>query len=117
MKRHFAPIVVAAAFASVLLAGCSASVDIGGQSITSDELSSQVTSALAGEMKVDVDKVPTITCPEDLDAKVGATTTCLLQDETSGKDYDVAVKVTSVDGSKAQFSIEVASQPVPASTE
>lgn len=117
MKRHFAPVLVTAALATVLLAGCSASVDVGGSSISSDELASQVTTALAANMKVDVDKVPTITCPEDLEAKVGASTTCLLQDATAGEDYDVAVKVTSIDGSKALFSIEVASKPRPASTE
>ncbi|MDP2012600.1 MAG: DUF4333 domain-containing protein [Actinomycetota bacterium] len=116
MKRHLAPVLVAA-FAVTLLAGCSASVDIGEQSISSEELATQVTTALAENMQVDVDQVPTITCPEDLEAKVGASTTCLLMDDTSGKDYDVAVKVTSIDGSKALFSVEVAAEPRPASTE
>lgn len=117
MRRHLAPVLVAAAFTASLLAGCSASVDVGGNSISSDELASQVTTALAGEMKVDLDKMPTITCPDDLDATVGASTTCVLKDDTTGESYDVAVKVTSIDGSKALFSIEVAAKPQPASTE
>ncbi|MDO9486519.1 MAG: DUF4333 domain-containing protein [Actinomycetota bacterium] len=117
MKRHLAPALAAAAFTVVLLAGCSASVDIGSESISSEELSTQVTAALAENMKVPVEEVPTITCPENLDATVGASTTCLLEDSASGNDYDVAVKVTSIDGSKALFSIEVAAEPRPASTE
>ncbi len=117
MRRHLAAVLATTALASALLAGCSASIDIGGQSISSDELATQVTAALAENMKVSVDKVPPITCPEDLDATVGASTTCVLQDDASGKDYDVAVKVTSIEGSKALFSIEVASQPNPASTQ
>lgn len=117
MKRHLAPMLATTALALTLLAACSASVDVGTNSISADELATQVTTALAENMKVDVDQVPTITCPEDLEATVGASTTCLLQDGTVGKDYDVAVKVTSIDGSKALFSVEVASTPRPASTE
>jgi len=117
MRRHLAAALVTTALTSALLAGCSASIDIGGQSISSEELATQVTAALAESMKVAADEVPTITCPEDLDATVGASTTCVLQDDTSGKEYDVAVKVTSIEGSKALFSVEVASQPNSASTQ
>ena len=116
MRRLLAPSLVASALCAALLAGCSASVDIGGKSISSNELATQVTAALAGKLKVDVDKMQTISCPDNLDATVGATTTCVYHDMAARKDYDIAVKVTSVNGSKAQFSIAVAPTPRPAST-
>ncbi|MGZ4658676.1 MAG: DUF4333 domain-containing protein, partial [Blastococcus sp.] len=54
---------------------------------------------------------PTISCPDDVKAEVGATTRCTL---TAGGDttkYGVSIKVTSVKGSDAKFDIKVDQQP------
>ncbi len=48
---------------------------------------------------------PQITCPSNLKAKVGETMTCTMP--VDGKPHDVAIKVTSVEGSTAKFDIEV----------
>ena len=115
MKRHFMPVLVVAALAISALSACSASVDLGSQTVSKDELASQVTAAIADTMKVDVEQVPTVTCPDDLDAEVGAATTCVLHDEDAGKNYDVAIKVTSIDGGQANFQLEIAPTPQPSS--
>ena len=54
---------------------------------------------------------PTITCPDDVEAKIGQKARCTL---TAGDDptkYGVTVTVTSVDGKKATFDVEVDQQP------
>ena len=48
-------------------------------------------------------------CPDDLDAQVGATLTCVLTHQ--GESYDVDVTVTAVEGDNVSFDIEVAGQP------
>ena len=93
---------------SLVLGACSASVSVGTKTIAQDELQTEVQSQLS---KTVGKQAPPITCPGDLDAKVDASTTCTLTD--SGSTYDVAVKVTSVDGGTAKFDIQVADQPNP----
>ena len=54
---------------------------------------------------------PDVSCPDDLEAKVGAETTCTL---TAGDDptkYGVSVTVTSVDGETADFDVKVDDHP------
>jgi hypothetical protein len=64
-------------------------------------------------MKTLTDKVgkpsPPITCPGSLKAKIGATLTCSMP--LDGKDYDVKVAVSSIEGSTAGFSVEVGDKP------
>ena len=98
------------ATASLVLGACSASVSVGTKTIAKDELQTEVQSQLS---KTVGKEAPPITCPGDLEAKVDATTTCTLTD--SAGTYDVAVKVTSVDGGTgtAKFDIQVAEQPNP----
>ena len=50
-----------------------------------------------------------MTCPEDLTAKVGTSTTCSLSD--SGETYGVNVTVTKVEGSDVKFDIKVDDEP------
>ena len=102
-------ILIAAAtmLAAVLLAsGCNASVSVGKKTVSKDQVAQQISDQLTKQIGQTPDDV---TCPDDLEAKVGATLTCVL---TDGSDqYDVAVKVTSVKDGKADFSIQVADQP------
>ena len=91
---------------SLVLAACSGSVNVGTKTIPKDELQTTVQSQLS---KTVGKAAPLITCPGDLEAKVDASTTCTM----AGSDgtYDVAVKVTSVDGGTANFDIHVADKP------
>ena len=93
---------------SLVLASCSASVNVGTKTIPKDELQTTVQTQLS---KTVGKPAPPIICPGDLDAKVDATTTCTMTG--SAGTYDVAVKVTSVDGDKANFDIHVADEPNP----
>lgn len=52
---------------------------------------------------------PQITCPSALKAEVGTAMVCSIPLE--GKTYDVNIKVTAVDGSKASFDVAVADKP------
>ena len=98
------------ATASLALGACSASVSVGTKTIAKDELQTEVQSQLS---KTVGKEAPPIICPGDLEAKVDVTTTCTLTD--SAGTYDVAVKVTSVDGGTgtAKFDMQVAEQPNP----
>ena len=116
MNRRLARVLVVAALAVPVLSACSASVDISGQTVSKEELARQVTTALANTMSVDAAQVPRVTCPQGLEARVGASTTCVLDDQDAGKRYDVAVKVMSIDGGKASFQLEVAPTSAPTSS-
>jgi hypothetical protein len=54
---------------------------------------------------------PSVSCPEDLKAEVGAKTRCTLTAEDDPTKYGVSVKVTEVDGDNAKFDIQVDDQP------
>jgi hypothetical protein len=76
--------------------------------LAAEDVEQQVASQVAAQVGTAPDDV---TCPEDLPAEVGATTTCLL---TDGEDeFDTAIEVTGVDGTNVNFSIEVAPEPNP----
>lgn len=54
---------------------------------------------------------PDVTCPKDLDAKVGARTRCTLTAGSDPRKYGVTVTVTSVEGTHAKFDVQVDKQP------
>lgn len=90
--------------AALATGACSASV--GTPQVDKSEVASQISTQLAekiGEPPGDV------TCPENLDAEVGASITCILTEQ--GTEYDVTATVTSVDGESANFDIKVADVP------
>lgn len=98
MKKLLAVLVVP--FAAVALTGCSVTVD-------SSELETQISDALTQQVGEAPDDV---TCPEDLDGEVGATTQCQL---TAGDTVlPVDVTVTSVEGNTVNFDIEVGETPI-----
>jgi len=52
-----------------------------------------------------------VSCPDDLEAEVGATTRCTLSVGDDGDEYGVTVTVTSVKGDTANFDVEVDEEP------
>lgn len=92
---------VAGAAAVVLLGACS-SESVVDKGELAKEVGKQLSSSVGHEPE-------SMTCPEDLPAKVGATTTCSLSD--AGATYGVKVSVTSVDGSDVKFDIKVDDEP------
>jgi len=83
-------------------AGCSSTVsrpDVEKQ--ISDQLAAQVGQTPAG-----------VTCPDDLDAEVGARMRCQLQAE-DGSTIGVGIVVTAVEGSGARYDIQVDGAPTP----
>ena len=104
-------ILVPTLIACLSLAACEESVSIGGGTLSKSEVEDGASKALTKE----VGQAPTsFVCPGDLDAKVGATETCVLTDKT-GAEYDTTVKVTSVseDDSTAEYDVQVADKPNP----
>lgn len=93
---------VAGSTATILL-GSACSTEM---SVDKDALAKEVSSQLASGAGQEPESV---TCPEDLTGKVGATTICTLSD--SGESYGVTVTVTSVDGSDVKFDIKVDDEP------
>ncbi|MBJ8348229.1 DUF4333 domain-containing protein [Antrihabitans sp. YC2-6] len=77
-----------------------------GAAVAATDVAEQISTTLSEQ----VGQVPDdVTCPDNLPATVGAELTCLL---TDGPDqYDVAVTVTSVEGTDVKFDIQVADQP------
>ena len=87
----------AAALALTLgLSGC------GGSSVEASDVEKQISSELGKQIDQTIDSVD---CPNDLKAEVGEEETCTLT--ADGEDYDVAVKVTKVDGDNVSFDINV----------
>jgi hypothetical protein len=86
----------------VVLTGCAAST------LAAEDVATKAEDALEEQSGVR----PDITCPEDLAAEVGARTSCRL---TAGDDptaYGVQVTVTSIEGDRVRFGIEVDREPL-----
>lgn len=106
-RTHVARAVAIAALASLpalVLSGCSTQ-----KMVSSSELSTKAQAALA---ETTGGEVPPVSCPSDIEAKVGTTTTCTITGET-GEVYDVTITITSVNESTndVQFDIQVADEP------
>jgi hypothetical protein len=80
-------------------------VSVGDDDVAQAEVEAQVASQLAESVGTDV--LPTIACPGDLAAEVGATMTCELSVEGEDGTYPVLVEVTAVEDGVATFSAEV----------
>jgi hypothetical protein len=99
------------AVAPFLLAGLAAcSIDLGGSSstLTADTVAQRAEDALEEQIGVR----PAITCPDDVEKKVGAETRCTLTGGDDPTEYGVTVTVTSVEGKNVTFDVEVDDQPV-----
>jgi hypothetical protein len=80
----------------------------GAGSLAADDVASSAEDALEEQFGVR----PDISCPEGLEAEVGAEARCTL---TSGEDpaeYGVTVTVSSVEGETANFDVQVDEQPL-----
>ena len=80
------------------VAACSCSVGSSSHSVSKSDVASQITSKLtdAGGNKPD-----SVTCPSDLEAKVGAQLNCEMK--VKNQTFNVNVTVTSVEGSNTKF--------------
>lgn len=95
------------AVTAILLAtGCHASASIGGKSISKSDIEQKAATALAAQTN---QPTPTVTCPNDLDAKVGATEICTLTPQGSTEKDPVTVKVSSVSGDTYHLDFSVGS--------
>lgn len=70
-----------------------------------------VSKAAEDALEQQVGQRPTVKCPKDVDAKVGATTRCTLTADGLDGSYGVTVTVTSVEGDKAHFDVKVDDHP------
>ena len=89
----------------VLLVGLSACSGTG--TISAKEVATKAEDALEKQVGVR----PDVTCPQDLEAKVGAETRCTLTAGDDPTEYGVSIKVREVDGDNAKFDIKVDEQP------
>ena len=98
-----AGIAVAVALPLTLLVGCSQP-----KVIPQAEVQTQAAAALTAKVG---QESPPITCPSDLDAKVGASEVCTIT--LDDKVYDVTITVNAIDSStnQATFDVSVASTP------
>ena len=55
---------------------------------------------------------PEVSCPDDLEAEVGASMQCTLTAGDDPTEYPVTVTVSSVEGDTANFDVEVGDAPV-----
>jgi hypothetical protein len=80
----------------------------GGAVVTAEDTAQKAEAALEEQLGVRQE----ISCPDDLDAEEGAKTRCVLT--TAGDDplqFGVTVTVTSVEGDRVNFDIEVDDEP------
>ncbi|MFL6090007.1 MAG: DUF4333 domain-containing protein [Aeromicrobium sp.] len=82
---------------AVLLTGCS-------KTVSKADVEKQSATQLAA---VTNQPVPKVTCPGDLEAKVGATMKCTLVAKGDTVKYPVTITVTSLKGGKANFNAVV----------
>jgi hypothetical protein len=87
--------------AALCLSACGASV------IAADDVATESEDRLEEQIGVR----PDISCPDELEAEVGAEVRCTLTAEDDPTEYGVTVSVTSVDGDDAQLDIQVDDEP------
>lgn len=104
MTTHRLTLIGGGLTAVALLTGCHASASIGGNSISKSDIEQKAATQLAAQAG---QPTPTVTCPNDLNAKVGATETCILTPKGSTDKDDVVVKVASVSGSTYHLTFDV----------
>ncbi|MCV7261280.1 DUF4333 domain-containing protein [Mycobacterium shimoidei] len=100
MTRSIVRTLAISAAAGTLLASaaaCSCSVGTS-HTVSKRQVADQITQRLTD---ANGNKPDSVTCPDDLDAKVGAQLNCTMK--IKDRDYDVNVTVTSVEGSKVNF--------------
>ena len=96
------PLLVTIPFVLAGLGACG-----GTSTLKADEVATKAEDALEEQ----IGARPDITCPEDVDAEVGAETRCTLTAGDDPTEYGVSIKVTSVEGDNAKFDIQVDEQP------
>ena len=80
------------------VAACSCSVGSSSHSVSKGDVASQITSKLTDAAG---NKPDSVTCPSDLEAKVGAQLNCEMK--VKNQTFNVNVMVTSVEGSNTKF--------------
>ena len=94
---------VSSAFAAAALAALALGAGGCGDDVVSkDEVQSEVSSLIAQQVG---EKPESVECPEDLKAEEGEKMRCKVK--AGGQDVNAEVTVTSVDGDKANFSVEI----------
>ncbi|QGQ20767.1 DUF4333 domain-containing protein [Cellulomonas sp. JZ18] len=90
------------------LAACTFSADVDlGPGVEPEKLATQVSAALEESVGVAPDDVE---CDDQLDARVDATTRCVL---TAGEErYGLTVTATSVEGDTVDFDVQVDEEPM-----
>ena len=98
-----------APFAVAALWGCSASVSVGTKSdLAKADVEAQTATQLAAKTN---QPKPTITCPGNLAAKVGATMDCTLVAQGDTTQLPVHLTVDSISGGTAHWNIQVGAAP------
>ncbi len=75
-------------------------------------LAEDVATAAEDSLEEQVGIRPDVTCPEDLDAEVGAQTRCTLTVEGEPDEYGLTVTVTAVEDGDTEFDVVVDDQPL-----
>ncbi|MGW1680580.1 DUF4333 domain-containing protein [Saccharopolyspora sp. NPDC002376] len=107
MSRATRTMALVAACGSLLLTGCSASFSVGGNTLSTETLETQITEQLTKTVGQAPDSV---SCANPLKAEVGESERCELT--AADTRYGVTVTVTSVEGDKAKFDIQVDNEPM-----
>jgi hypothetical protein len=102
LSRRRLRLLVATPLLALALAAC-------GGSLAAGDVAEGAEEALEAEVGVR----PDVSCPEDLEAEVGAETRCTLRVAGDPEEYGVTVTVTSVGGDTANFDVQVDDEPVP----
>src|ERR1700750_2706705 len=90
---------ISCALAGLLIGSSGCSFSIGSsKAVPKDDIVKSISDKMTDAAG---NKPDTVSCPGDLDAKVGATLNCRMQ--VKGKPFNVLVTVTSVDGSNVKY--------------
>ena len=121
MKRHqnssrsvFTVALLVAVASALALPGCFSKSSNSGDAVavaflTAAQVQDGARYVLDQRPGVKSNSVKDLTCPGNLQGKVGTTMTCTL--ERNGKTYDVVVTVTSVEGLRINYSVNTPSAP------
>lgn len=95
---------------TVAMAAAAAALALGTAGCSSSVPKADVETTIQTELGKQIPNIGAVTCPGDLEAKVGQTVRC--EFVVAGQPVDAVATVTSVEGSRANFDIKTEARPV-----
>lgn len=103
-------LLIGALFVGFALFFASCGKSSGSVTVSKADIEGQARQTIADDVKKDIAAIPKVYCPRGLSGKVGTKLSCTMARDSSGRRFQVNLKVVKVSGDKVDFSLTT--QPI-----